>query len=70
MDKEPVEVFRQGKAQGFTVKAIPSPPGKKFKGKHLFPYEDPSPIKARLFTAGIALAALVVGLLIGRFLLP
>jgi hypothetical protein len=56
----------------FDVEAIPSPPGKRFRGKHLEPGEDPYAISRRwwLVTVGAAAAALAVGLLVGRFLLP
>jgi hypothetical protein len=56
----------------FDDEAIPSPPGKRFRGKHLEPGEDPYAISRRwwLVTVGAAAAALAVGLLVGRFLLP
>jgi hypothetical protein len=56
----------------FDDEAIPSPPGKRFRGKHLEPGEDPYAISRRwwLVTVGAAVAALAVGLLVGRFLIP
>jgi hypothetical protein len=72
MDEKNPESYRVGKAYLFTCKAIPSHPGKKFRGKHLVPGEDPYAINRRwwLVTAAAAGAALVVGLAVGRFLLP
>jgi hypothetical protein len=51
-------------------KAIPSPPGTKVPRQPLPWMEDPpSPWPGRLLAAGIAAAALVLGILIDRFLL-
>jgi hypothetical protein len=56
----------------FHIEAIPSPPGKRFRGQHLEPGEDSYAISRRwwLVTVGAAVAALAVGLLVGRFLIP
>ena len=72
MAEKKMERYRVGKAQGFDCQAIPSPPGKKFRGKHLLPGEDPYAISRRwwLVTVGAAVAALGAGMLVGRFLLP
>jgi hypothetical protein len=52
-------------------KAIPVPPGTRIRPKHIQRWEaPPSPWPGRLLAAGIAAAALVLGILIGRFLLP
>jgi hypothetical protein len=52
--------------------AIPLPPGTRFRGKHLIPGEDPYAISRRwwLVTVGSSAAALAVGALVGRFLIP
>jgi hypothetical protein len=67
-----LENYGVGPSQEFHVEAIPSPPGKRFRGKHLIPGEDPYAISRRwwLVTVGAAVAALAVGVLVGRFLLP
>jgi hypothetical protein len=67
-----LEPYGVGPSQEFDVEAIPSPPGTRFRGKHLEPGEDPYAISRRwwLVTVGAAAAALAVGLLVGRFLLP
>jgi hypothetical protein len=67
MAKKP-EPFGVMPAQEFDEEdAIPSPPG-----KHLIPGEDPYAISRRwwLVTVGAAVAALAVGALVGRFLIP
>jgi hypothetical protein len=71
MEKKPDG--RQGRySYVFDDEAIPSPPGTRFRGKHLEPGEDPYAISRRwwLVTVGAAAAALAVGTLVGRFLLP
>jgi hypothetical protein len=51
--------------------AIPSPPGTKARAKLTrWPEDEVSPWPSRLALAGTAVASLVAGLLIGRFLLP
>jgi hypothetical protein len=72
MATEQPESQRRGRSYLFHEKAIPSPPGTKFKGKHLLPGEDPWAMNRRwwLVTVGAVAAALLVGLLAGRFLLP
>ena len=54
----------------FHAEAIPSPPGQRFRSKHLEPGEDPYAISRRWWLVTVAAAALAVGLLVGRFLLP
>ena len=68
-DKKPA-ASRPGKHYHFVDKMIPSPPGK--KAKHLIHGEDAYAMNRRwwLVTAGAAVAALVVGMALGRFLLP
>jgi hypothetical protein len=72
MDDKKPEDYRVGNSYLFFDVAIPSPPGKKFRGKHLVPGEDPYAINRRwwLVTVGAAVVALGVGALLGRFLLP
>ena len=54
----------------FTGKAIKPPPGQRSSTKHLPRFDDPViPRSYWYLTAGLAAAALVLGLLLGRFLL-
>jgi len=71
MDKD-YEAYRVGRSYFMVYKAPATPPGTKFKGKHLLPGEDPWAMNRRwwLVTLAGAVAALAAGLLIGRFLLP
>lgn len=53
--------------------ANPVPPGTKFTGKHLISLdgeEIPAAQRSWLVPAGVGTAALIVGILIGRFLIP
>jgi hypothetical protein len=70
MDDKKPEPYPLVKSYHFVDKAIPSPPGKKVK--HLIPAEDAYAMNRRwwLVTAGAAVAALAVGMAVGRFLLP
>lgn len=70
MDKKKPEGYGVGKTYKFHCKAIPSPPGTFFKGKHLIPGEEPSLRTWWMVTAGGVAAALAAGILIGRFLIP
>jgi hypothetical protein len=57
-------------AQIFDVDAIPVPPGTKSHGRLPRDGEpDPLPARAWWLIGGLSVTALVVGLLIGRFLL-
>jgi hypothetical protein len=53
--------------------SLPIPPGTKsqYKGPH-FPYdlEEPATLRGRLIGLSALIAALIAGILIGRFLLP
>jgi hypothetical protein len=61
---------RKGRAQGFRGKASPCPPGTKNKGGHLPPYgEPPIPRRWWFLFAGAVVAALTIGVVVGRFLL-
>jgi hypothetical protein len=70
MDKQEPELYRVGRSYGMRCKAIPSPPGKKFKGKHLHELEESAARRYWLTLAATAVLSLAVGLLAGRFLLP
>jgi hypothetical protein len=67
MAKNPLEGFRIAPPQGITCEAIPSPPGKRFRGKHIFPGKEPSFRVWWFVTAAAVAAALGVGLLLGYF---
>jgi hypothetical protein len=65
MAKNPLEGYRVAPAQIFVCKAIPSPPGKRFRGKHIFPGEEPS-LRVWWFVTTLAgLVAFAGGLLTG-----
>jgi hypothetical protein len=74
MAKQEPEQYRIGKPQMFRSKAIPPPPGRKYriKGRYLHPDDVAIAVarRWRRITLAVALAALAVGLLAGRFLLP
>jgi hypothetical protein len=72
-DPETYKGYKPRPGQIGTARVIHPPPGTRvFKGKHLWPGEDPYAIRRRwwVVTAGAALAAFALGLLAGRFLLP
>ncbi len=63
--KQAPEIFRK-----MTAKAIKPPPGQRSTTKHLPRFDDPViPRSYWYLTAGLVAAALVLGVLIGRFLL-
>jgi hypothetical protein len=49
--------------------AIPSPPGTKFRGKHILFDEPPSTRRWWGITAALVTIALGIGMAVGRFLL-
>jgi hypothetical protein len=70
MDDNPAKSPRRGLAQGFTGPAINFPPGHRPKGKRLEVLEREAAQRKRLLIGAAIAAALVVGVLIGRFLIP
>jgi hypothetical protein len=70
MADQPTDPTSPPKAYVFKSKAIPVPPGTKFKGKHLVPLEEAAPEQSWLIPATMATVALIIGVLIGRFLIP
>jgi hypothetical protein len=71
MDEKPTE-FPYGVAPPVVIrgKAIKPPPGTRIRPKKFARFDDPViPQSYWYLTAGIGVAAVVVGLLIGRFLL-
>jgi hypothetical protein len=54
---------------GMDCVAIPSPPGKKFRGKHLLFDEPPSMRRWWVVTSALVTIALGIGMVVGRFLL-
>ena len=71
MDKQPEGARKTKFGYAFRGKAIPVPPGTKARGRlpGRLGEEDP-PAPRRLNLAVVGAIALVVGMLIGRFLLP
>jgi hypothetical protein len=54
----------------FDVEAVPVPPGQRIRPKKMARFDDPViPRSYWYLTAGLAATALVLGLLLGRFLL-
>jgi hypothetical protein len=73
MDDKPVKVYRVGKSIGFECEFTPPPPGtRRSQRKHFEPGDVPFAVRRRwrFIAAGAALAAFILGLLAGRFLLP
>jgi hypothetical protein len=72
MDKEQIKKWRPRPMLVFKGKGFPVPVKRPKPFKHLRPDEDPWAMDRRwwLVTVGATLAALAVGLLVGRFLLP
>ena len=70
MDKQPEGVRKHKNVYFFRSKLIPQPPGTKCRAKLPRGLEDETPSPRRLWIVATVVAALVVGVAIGRFLLP
>lgn len=70
MARKGAEGFRVQPLQSFEVEMIPCPPGTKPKGRlPRGPEDEPSPYRIWWLLSGVAGAALVAGIVIGKFLL-